>query len=95
MFGGEDAADTLDVDAKLPDGLGAHEGQETLEAGREVRRRERKLLTMHDVPDIPSSLRRHGRRLFHLRRLRGDAANTKEAGQDMDHFHDEPEDFSD
>ena len=32
MFGGKDSADTPDADAKLPDGLGAHEGTETLEA---------------------------------------------------------------
>ena len=33
MSGGEDSADTWCVDARLPDGLGAREGKETLEAG--------------------------------------------------------------
>ena len=33
MFGGEDFTDMWRADAKLPDGLGAHEGQETLEVG--------------------------------------------------------------
>ena len=38
MFGGEDSTDMKDADAKLPDGLEAHEGQETIEPSREVRR---------------------------------------------------------
>ena len=56
MFGGEDSADSKDVDAKLPDGLGACEGQETLEPGREVRRGESKLQTKPHAPDIPNLL---------------------------------------
>ena len=54
MFGGKDSADTRDADAKLPDGLRACEGQETLEAGREVRRGESKLQPKHHAPDIPN-----------------------------------------
>ena len=50
--GGEDSADTQNEIAKLPDGLGAHEGQETLEPSREVRRRESKLHSKRHAPDI-------------------------------------------
>ena len=52
MFGGKDSADSKDSFAKLPDGLGAHEGQETLEPSREVRRRESKLHSKRHAPDI-------------------------------------------
>ena len=59
MFGGKDSADSKDADAKLPDGLGAHEGQETLEAGREVWRGESKLHSKRHAPDIAALLLRH------------------------------------
>lgn len=52
MFGGVDFAISQGTDDKLPDGLGACEGQETLEAGREVRRGESMLHSKHYAPDI-------------------------------------------
>ena len=61
MFGGEDSADTWCADAKLPDGLGANEGTETLEPSREVRRRESNRHSKHHTPDIPNLLLAHRR----------------------------------
>ena len=52
MFGGVDFTDMWRADAKLPDGLGACEGIETLEPSREVRRRKSKLHSKRHAPDI-------------------------------------------